>query len=86
MWLGQLARERLCPPGEVAPDRSLPEGNTRELDEHQESAGAKGDALDFVRGPEVVKREKEKETLGNEQGGKRLAQEEGNGPASEAGT
>ena len=79
------AGEGLDPASERLPSGRLPQGNPRDLDEDQECAAEKCDALEFARRPQVVESKKEKEAVANEHSVKRFAVEERDGPTGEGG-
>jgi hypothetical protein len=61
----------------------LADGEAYLLDEDEEGAGPDGGAMNFACGPQIVGREKEQESIGEESGNERFPVNHGKGPAGD---
>ena len=80
-----LAAQSLRPCCEGVPGCGLADGEAYLLHDDEEGAGPNGGAMNFARGPQIVSREKEQESVGEERRNERFPVNHGKGPAGDGG-
>jgi len=78
-----LAAQRLRPSCEGVPCGGLADGEAYLLHDDEEGAGPNGGAMNFARGPQIVGREKEQESIGEESRNEGFPVNHGKGPAGD---